>query len=104
MVGGDWAVEIGNGDKIRVRPENLQSIDYLHPILLTPTALYNPANLWCLPPGQLWWSNAMLDLLPAFYLASEECSRAGVQGGLAFKPPTLPSNRAGLPIADSAGP
>jgi len=39
--------------------------------------------------GPLWWSNAMLDLLPAFHLASEECSRAGVQGGLAFKPPTF---------------
>ena len=31
----------------------------------------------------------MLELKPAFYLASEECSRAGVQGGLAFSPPTF---------------
>ena len=47
-------------------------------MLNTPTALDDPANLWCLPPGPLWWSNAMLELLPAFYLASEERSRAGV--------------------------
>jgi len=31
----------------------------------------------------------MLDLLPVFYLASKEYSSAGVQGGLAFKPPTF---------------
>jgi len=40
-------VEIGNGDKIRVRPENLQALDYLHPLLLTPTALTPPTSGVC---------------------------------------------------------
>ena len=31
-----WAVEISNGDKIRVRPENLQALNYLHPLVGTP--------------------------------------------------------------------
>jgi hypothetical protein len=35
-------VEIGHGGKIRVRPENLQALDCLHPLLITPTALHDP--------------------------------------------------------------
>ena len=84
-----WEVELSTGDKIRVRSDNLQALNHLHPMLNTPTALDDPANLWCLPPGPLWWSNAMLELLPAFYLASAERSRAGVPGELAFRPPTF---------------
>ena len=101
-----WEVELSTGDKIRVRSANLQALNHLHPMLNTPTALDDPANLWCLPPGPLWWSNAMLELLPAFYLASEERSRAGVPGKLAFRPPTFtlepgrpPDRRLGKPVS-----
>ena len=47
-----------------MRPENLQALNHLHLLLNTPTALDDPAKLWCLPPGQLWWSNAMLEKRP----------------------------------------
>jgi hypothetical protein len=82
-----WVVELSSGEKIRVRPDNLETLNHPHPLTLTPTSLDDPRNLWCLPPGPLWWSNAMLDLMEDFYEASEECLRAGVQGSLAFKPP-----------------
>ena len=69
-------VELSSGKKIRVRPDNLEALNHPHPLLLTSTAIDDPGNLWCLPPGSLWWSNAMLDLLEDFYRASEESSRA----------------------------
>ena len=48
---GHRAVELSLGDQIRAQPVNLQALDDLHPLLLTPRALHDPANVWCLPPG-----------------------------------------------------
>ena len=83
--------------------ESLQALDYLHPLLRMSTA--RPRQ----PLVSVPWAAVVVEryvgpfagLLPHL---GGVLSRAGVQGGLAFKPPTLPSNRAGLPIADSAGP
>ena len=55
-------MKLSSGETIRVRPANLRALDDYHPLLLTPPALDDPANLWCLPPGPLWWSNTCLDL------------------------------------------
>ena len=46
-------VKLSSGETIRVQPANLRALDNLHPLLLTPTALDDPANIWCLPPGPL---------------------------------------------------
>ena len=83
------AVELSLGGKIRVQPVNLHALDDLHPLLFTPTVLQDPANIWCLPPGLLWWSNAMLELSEAFYQASAEVSRTGALDGLTFQAPTF---------------
>ena len=97
-----WVVELTSGEHIRVRPHNLEALNHLHPLLLTPTPIDDPANLWCLPPGPLWWSNSMLDLLEDFYRASEESSRAGARGGLTFKPPAF-TPEPGQPTDPSLG-
>ena len=31
-------------------------------ILITSTSIRDAANVWCLPPSPLWWSNAMIEL------------------------------------------
>ena len=64
-------MEVSNGDKIRVRSENLQALDYIHLLLITPTALDDPANR------------------DFTFVPVTQCSRAGVQEGLASKPPTF---------------
>ena len=58
-----WMVKLSSGETIRVQPANLRDLlNEYHPLLLTPAALDDPANIWCLPLGPLLWSNAMLDL------------------------------------------
>ena len=76
---------VSSGETIRVQPANLHALDDLHPLLLTPTALDDPANIWCLPPGPLWWSNAMLDLQEAFHTVAAEIERAGGTGGITLQ-------------------
>ena len=72
-----------------MQPANLRALDDYHPLLLTPTALDDPANIWCLPPGPLWWSNAILDLQDDFHTVMAEIDRAGVTDGLTFQPPRV---------------
>jgi hypothetical protein len=86
---GRWHVQLSTGETIRVRPANLRALDDYHPLLLTPTALDDPANIWCLPPGPLWWSNALLDLQDDFHTVMAEIDRAGVQGGITFQAPPV---------------
>ena len=87
---GRWHVQLSSGETIRVRPANLRAFDDYHPLLLTPTALDDPANLWCLPPGPLWWSNALLDLQDDFHtVIMAEIDRAGVQGGITLQAPPV---------------
>ena len=90
---GRWQVQLSSGDRIRVQPANLRALDDYHPLLLTPAALDvshdDPANIWCLPPGPLWWSNALLDLQDDFHTVMAELDRAGVPGGLTFQAPTV---------------
>ena len=86
---GRWHVQLSSGETIRVRPANLRAFDDYHPLLLTPTALDDPANLWCLPPGPLWWSNALLDLQDDFHTVMAEIDRAGVQGGITLQAPPV---------------
>ena len=31
-------------------------------ILITSTSIGDAANVWCLPPSPLWWSNALIEL------------------------------------------
>ena len=47
-------VKLSSGETIRVQPTNLRALHDYHRLLLTPTALDDPANLWYLPPGPLW--------------------------------------------------
>ena len=45
-----WMVKLSSGETIRVQPANLRALlNEYHPLLITPTALDDPANLWCLP-------------------------------------------------------
>ena len=82
-------VKLSSGETIRVRPDNLRALlNEYHPLLLTPTALDDPANLWCLPPAPLWWSNAMLDLQADLHTVMAEIDRAGVTDGLTFQAPS----------------
>ena len=75
---GRWQVQLSSGDRIRVQPANLRALDDYHPLLLTPAALDDPANIWCLPPGPLWWSNAILDLQDDFHTVMAEIEGARV--------------------------
>ena len=93
-------VKLSSGETIRVQPANLRALlNEYHPLLLTPTALDDPANLWCLPPAPLWWSNAMLDLQADLHTVMAEIDRAGVTDGLTFQAPSatldpgLPTDR-----------
>ena len=36
-------------------------------ILITSTSIGDAANVWCLPPSPLWWSNAMIELQVKLY-------------------------------------
>ena len=90
---GRWTVKLSLDATIKVQPDNLRALEAHHPLLLTPTALDDPTNLWCLPPGPLWWSNAMLDLQNDFHSVLAEVERAGVTGGLTFQPPQQVTRR-----------
>ena len=86
---GRWQVKLSSGETIRVRPANLAALDDYHPLLLTPTALDDPANIRCLSPGPLWWSNAILDLQDDLHTVMAEIERAGVTDGLTFQAPRV---------------
>ena len=51
---GQWIVKLTSVETIRVQPDNLRALlNECHPLLLTPTALDDPANIWCLPLAPL---------------------------------------------------
>ena len=48
-----WMVKLSSGETIRVQSANLRALlNEYHPLLLTPAALDDPANIWCLPSGR----------------------------------------------------
>ena len=58
-----------------------------HTILITSTSIGDAANVWCLPPSPLWWSNAMIELQVKLYKASVQMASKGLSFRL--KAPTF---------------
>ena len=71
---GRWHVKLSSGETIRVRPANLRALDDYHPLLLTPTALDDPANILC--PADAAWC----DTWPAWPSTMEEVTDILKQG------------------------
>ena len=58
-----------------------------HTILITSTSIGDAANVWCLPPSPLWWSNAVIELQVKLYQASVQMAFKGLSFRL--KAPTF---------------
>ena len=48
------------------------------PLLRTSTSIGDTANVWCLSPSPLWWSNAMIEIQEPLYAASIQMASKGL--------------------------